>query len=394
MYQIAYSIKQNTHHRKHVLRNKKTFSNHTPKLDILYFCITIRIMKDISATHFIKVSLDKPDKLEFPTSMDLSTPCILILGGENTNTPVWAHNYCITIAKTLHLNGIKSGLNIYSAVYKLRDRNSSLDRLNLFREFRDTNQLLRYGNGLTMTDIAYMNQSYPLSNTYPNYIYDVLNFAFIPRLLGYSEQILTPKKTKENFKKMIIYTHCHGTYVLRMIEKHLHQESTRFAYSLSDMYDAQKNTLVINHAPFAPLEKSKFSALSFLSASDLQISYYNELTYNMQQSPNKFQPAFFGPEFGNVMIANRIKKDITKEHSQVGLSGDKISAHSLTPNGQILFATERNTLLEGTRAMLTGKPIPKTSKLICAPDKNIELDFNDFKSRGKKICADLNIKTL
>jgi hypothetical protein len=160
------------------------------------------------------------------------------------------------------------------------------------------------------------------------------------------------------------------------------------------MHDVQKNILAINHAPFAPLEDSKFSALSFLSASDRQVNYYNELSYNMQLSPNSFQTAFFGSKFGNIMITSRIKKDITKEHSQVGLSGDKTTAHSLTTNGQILFAAERNALLEGTRAMLAGKNIPKTPKLICAPDKGIELDFEDFKSRGQKICADLNIKTI
>ncbi len=360
----------------------------------MYFCITIYIMKDISTTNFIRVPLDNPNIEEHVTSMDLSTPCILILGGENTNTPGWARNYCLTIAKTLHLNDIKGGLNMYSAIYKFRDRNSSLDRLNLFRAFRDTKQLLDYGNGLTMTDIAYMNKSYPLSNTFPNYVYDVLNFAFIPRLLGRNEQMLPLKKMKENFKNMIIYTHCHGTYVLRMLERYLQQESTRFTYSLSDMHDVQKNILAINHAPFAPLEDSKFSALSFLSASDRQVNYYNELSYNMQLSPNSFQTAFFGSKFGNIMITSRIKKDITKEHSQVGLSGDKTTAHSLTTNGQILFAAERNALLEGTRAMLAGKNIPKTPKLICAPDKGIELDFEDFKSRGQKICADLNIKTI
>jgi hypothetical protein len=114
----------------------------------------------------------------------------------------------------------------------------------------------------------------------------------------------------------------------------------------------------------------------------------------MRKSPEIFQPAFFGPEFGNIMIVNRIKKDITKEHSQVGLSGDKKTEHALTTNGQILFAAERNALLEGTRAMLAHKPIPETSKLIRCPDKDIEFDFNDFKKRGQKICLDLNIKTL
>lgn len=348
-------------------------------------------MNDISKANFIKIPLDNPNKLEHTTSMDLSRPCILILGGENTDTQSWAYNYCITIAKTLYLNGITEGLDIYSTCYKLRDRNSGLDRLNLFREFRDTKSLLDYGNGLTITDIKYMNLSYPLSCTYPNYIYDILNFAFIPRLVGRNNQILSTKKIKENLRNMIVFTHCHGTYVLRMIEKYLQQESNKFTYSLQDMYEIQKSLFVINHAPFAPIEQSKFSAVSFASASDTQISYYNELSYNMQKTPKEFTPAFFGPKFGNIMITSRIKKDITREHSQVGLSGAPQDEHTLTESGQILFATERNALLEGTRAMLANKPIPPVSKLICAPDD--DFDFNYFKTRGQEICAQLGIKT-
>lgn len=348
-------------------------------------------MQDISKTNFIKIPLENPNKLEYTTSMDLSRPCILILGGENTNTQEWARNYCITIAKTLYLNGITGGLDIYSASYKLRDRNCGLDRLNLFREFRDTDTLLSYCNGLTMTDIKYMNQSYPLSNTYPNYIYDIINFAFIPRLIGRNDQMLSPRKISENFRNMIVFTHCHGTYVLRMIEKYLNQESNRFTYSLQDMRDIQKCIFAINHAPFAPLEQCNFSAVSFGSASDSQISYYNELSHYMHASPNKFKPAFFGPKFGNIMITSKIKTDPTKEHSQVGLSGDPRDEHALTENGQILFAVERNALLAGTRAMLTGKPIPSIPKLICAPDK--DFDFQELKKRGQQICQTLGIST-
>lgn len=329
--------------------------------------------------------------MEHTTCMDLSTPSILILGGENTDIPDWAYNYCITIAKTLHLNDIKNGMNIYSACYKFRERDCGLDRLNLFREFRDTQSLLNYGNGLTMTDITYMNYSYPLSNTYPNYILDILNFAFIPRLLGRNDQMQNIKKIKENFRNMIIFTHCHGTYILRMIEKYLHQESNKFTYSLQDMYDIQKSIFAINHAPFAPLEQSKFTSLSFTSAVDTQINYYNELSYHMRTTPDIFKPAaFFGTKFGNIMITNQIKEDITKEHSQVGLSGDPRDEHTLTGNGKILFATERNALLESTRAMLAGKPIPTTSKLIRIQDGSF--DFDDFKTYGQQICTKAGIK--
>lgn len=347
-------------------------------------------MKDISAVNFIKMPLENPNKLEFVTSMDLSNPCILILGGENTDTHEWARNYCITIAKTLHLNGITSGLDIYSAFYKLRDRDSGLDRLNLFREFRDTKSLCDYGNGLTVQDITYMNQAYPLSNTYPKYIHDVINFAFVPRLIGRNNQMLSPKKIKENLRNMIVFTHCHGTYILRMIEKYLHQESNKFTYSLQDMYELEKNVLAINHAPFAPLEQCKFSALSFASASDIQTNYYNELSYQMHSTPQAFRTAYFGPKFGNIVITSQIKEDITKEHSQVGLSGDPRDEHTLTENGQILFATERNALLAGTRAMLEQEPIPAVSKLICAP--SIGFDFDYLKAQGQEICTKLGIK--
>ena len=346
-------------------------------------------MKDISTANFVKISLENPGVLQHPTEMDLSRPCIFILGGENTDTPHWAQNYCITLAKTLYLNNIKSGLDIYSVYYKLRSRKSDLDRLNLFREFRDTKSLLDYGNGLTMSDFAYMNQSYQLSGTYPSYMYDIINFAFIPRILGRCDQMQAAKKIEENFKNMMVYTHCHGAYALLMVEKYLHQESNRFAYSLQDMYNIQKSLLVINHAPFAPVEQSKFHKVSFVSAADTQINYYNELSYHMRTSPAKFKPAFYGQKFGNIVITSQIKRDITKEHSQVGLSGDPRDEHELTENGKILFAIERNALLAGVRAMLTKKPIPKVSELICAPG----YDFNELKSRGQAIYAQMGIRT-
>lgn len=345
-------------------------------------------MKDISAVNFVKVNLENPGILHHTDSMDLSRPCILILGGENTVMPNWAHNYCISIAKTLYLNDIKKGLDIYSVYYKFRDRNSSLDRLNLFREFRDTNSLIKYSNGLTLKDITYLNQSYPLYNEYPQYIYDIFNFAFIPRLLGRNNQMLSPKKIIENFRNMLVYTHCHGTYVLRMQEKQMQQEFNKFTYSLQDMYTIQKHLLTINHAPFAPLENFKFTALSFVSASDTQVGYYNELDYNMKKSPDVFKPAFYGSDFGNVMITDRIKKVLNNEHSQVGISGDYGSQHELTSNGQILFAAERKALLTATSAMLAGKPIPSISDLISTDD----ISFSELNKRGQQICKTLGIK--
>ncbi len=347
-------------------------------------------MKDISTVNFIKIRLENPREYHHTDHMDLSRPCILILGGENTNMPEWAKNYYITLAKTLYMNNIDSGLDIYSIYYKFRDRNPSFDRLNLFREFRDTKSLLSYSGGsLTQSDIAHLSQDYPLCNEYPNYIYDIFNFAFMPRLISRCGQMLPPKKIKENFRNMIVFTHCHGTYVLRMLEKHMNQEFNKFTYSLQDLYTIQKNLFVINHAPFAPLEKCKFTSLSFGSASDIQVGYYNELDYHMKTTPKKFKTAFYGPAFGNIVITDKIKRDPTTEHSQVGLSGDVKSQHELTASGQILFAIERNALLTGTRAMLAHKPIPTIAELISTE----YADFTDLQTRAQQICRSLGIKS-
>lgn len=351
-------------------------------------------MQDISSVNFIKVRLENPGDITSVEEMDLSRPCIFILGGENTNTAKWAHNYCITIAKTLYLNNITSGLDIYSAYYKFRDRNSSIDRLNLFREFRDIDSLQKYGNGIKLEDIAYLNQSYPLCNVYPNYIYDVFNFAFTPRLLTQNNQMLDPQEAIKNFRNMVIYTHCHGTYVLRMIEKRMQQKSNQYTYSLNDMHTIQKNLLAINHAPFAPLEDFKFTTLSFASAYDTQIGYYNELDYRMKENiksetPKNIKTGFYGPTFGNIVLTDRIKIDPATEHSQVGLSGTPGDKHKTTENGQTLFATERNSLLTGTRAMLGHKPIPQIPDML----NTEEISYNTLLNNAQQTYKTLGMNT-
>ncbi|MCQ2562499.1 MAG: hypothetical protein MJ158_02710 [Alphaproteobacteria bacterium] len=351
-------------------------------------------MQDISSVNFVKIRLETPGDLIHTGKMDLSRPCIFILGGENTNTPIWANNYCITIAKTLYLNNITSGLDIYSLYYKFRDRNSSIDRLNMFREFRDIDSLQKYGKGVTPEDIASLNRSYPLCSEYPNYIYDIFNFAFIPRLLSPNDQMLTTQEAIANFRNMILYTHCHGTYVLRMLEKRMHQETNRYAYSLQDMYKIQKNLLAINHAPFAPLEDFKFTTVSFASAYDTQISYYNELDYRMKENiasenPKTIKTGFYGPDFGDIVFTDRIKINPIYEHSQVGLSGAPNDNHTLTNNGQVLFATERNALLAGTRAMLNHKSIPQMSELLTTE----EISYKKLLKNAQQTYKTLGIKT-
>lgn len=345
-------------------------------------------MIDLTQTNFIKINLEKPQCCLHPSSIDMSRPRIVVFGGENTNVCTMAHNYAISIATTLWLNGITGGLDIYSAYYKLRDRDSYMDRLKLFMDIRGQENVWKHLESPREMSADLANYMTRAGDLPPLYTDDAFEFVFKPQLMGEYGSILPLKKAAANLRNTIIYTHCHGAYVLRMCERQISAEYTDVYYSKSKMADLQKNLLAINYAPFMPLEDQAFNSISFCSASDYKIRFYNQLDYHMKKTPEKFQPAFFDGKFGNIMIANNLKKDPFTEHSDLGLSGADAVQDRLTENGKILFASERNALLAGTRAMLAGKSMPKTADLISTDF----VSYKNLKRQADRIRHELGLQ--
>jgi len=385
---IFHTIKQNRRRRKHVLPYKINLNQHLTNGNIS--TKLNKVMKDISKANFLKINLEKPQNYEHAQSLDLSKPRIVILGGENTTICNLAYNYCISIAKTLHLNGITSGLNIYSAYYKTNSRDTHLDRLSLFADFYGQKNLVARQHQVTPGDSYYIEDYFNTLGIYPNYVNDVFNFVFLPQLISRIGQPVGFKKAYANMGNTIIYTHCHGTYVLRLCEKIMREDHMNGDYSETEMNALQKNLLAVNYAPFAPLNNWRFSALSFGSASDDTIHYYNRFDYCMKALPQMFKPAFYDYKFGNIMIADQVKKDPALEHSDVGLSGSEDVNERLTQNGKILFASERNVLLSGVRAMLAGEPIPEIPDMIGTQYAS----YTQLKRQASKILHHFNIKSL
>jgi hypothetical protein len=316
-------------------------------------------MKDISSANFLKSRIENPPNYDNGGKMDLSRPRILILGGENTVVDRIAYSYIVSIATALYKNNITNGLDIYSAYYKFRDRNSGIDRLKLFRETRGDSMHCHAPLSDIDADIA----ADPLCSTYPNYVDDVFKFSLMPLLFDKNRTKFSCGKAKANIRNLIIYTHCHGAYIVRMLETCMTDAMQHF-YSEKEIYDIQKQLLVINHAPYAPLENCRFSSVSFGSASDTQISFHNCFDYVMKSQPQTFQPAFYGKGFGNIMIADKVKTDPEFEHSHVGLNWSAADEQNLTLNGKVLFSAERNALIRGTKAMLSQEPIPLLPDLV------------------------------
>lgn len=327
-------------------------------------------MVDNSSINFLKSSLHYPPDCINSGAMDLSRKSILIFGGEITQVPELAYGYTRMIATTLHKYEITDGLDIYTGYYKFKKRNPMVDRWQLFKKHRGD---LKYFPPF-FREVEYENGILHL--TEPNYIKDIYNFAIKPRLFHKGNSRVSHAKAVKNMRNLVIYTHCHGAYVARMLENHM-TESMEHYYSAEEICDIQSQLFIINHAPFAPLENQRFSALSFVSASDGQLSYFNLFDYKMKNAPHKFQPAFFGEEFGNIMVANTLKFDPELEHSEMGMFWSEAGNIDLTENGKIYFAAQRNALLGGVRAMIDNQPIPGIPELI-------NTEFADYQSLIKR----------
>ncbi|MDE5615452.1 MAG: hypothetical protein K2I81_01295 [Alphaproteobacteria bacterium] len=330
-----------------------------------------------SETKFITINIsDNTDQYKETQSMDISKPCVLILGGENTNSPIVANSYFRSIKETLNNNQITSNLNLYSVYYDFGSRNSNSDRFMLFYKFRTPKQLAEINASYLLSDLY----SYPLYETSPKYINDIYQIAMHPRLYAKNGDILSPEQIEKNLRNMVIFAHCHGAYVARMLEQKMLQDPN-IQKLLSQKPKLLQNLLVINHAPFAPLENYQFTAISFCSASDTQACLYTKLDSQIKSAPNECAPAFFGAEFGNVMIADRLKHNIEDEHSHIGLRGSHFTDAKLTRSGKILFSTERNSLLKGVNAMIKDKAMPTIPQMLSTQYASYE----DLKRKGMQL---------
>ena len=317
---------------------------------------------------------------DYVDGIGIGSPCILILGGEKTNSKSVASKYCDGVASVLQSAGIF--INIYSIKYQVENYDMGLDRIAAFYMANPHNKRLIKEFADSITDL----QQY----TIPGYIHDIFDVAFRPRILDKKGRALPEDKIISNLRNMVIFAHCHGSTVVKWLEKLLIDELTDKSAEMgpNTIRKIVKNTIVINHAPFAPLRYPKFTSVSFVSTHDNEVKYYNELSEKIakiRKGTRKIARNAFPviTKTANLMLSDQVTQSGTSgdEHNARYIDASK-SKEKLTPHGEILFTTERNALITAAKAMQKKTKNPPHAQDMLQSDY---LSYREAKKRGNSL---------
>ena len=295
----------------------------------------------------------------------VSTPAVVIFGGELTDTIKDANYYASLMSKLLKFYNI-NGVNIYSVYYDFDTDDRSSERIAAFIKARS--KLLNK-----------MKQPEKIQDT--SYIQQLYNIVVRPRIIGHSGEKLDDNRALRNVRNLIIFTHSHGSAPVRAFQDIMLKDMRDAGYERTTIRNIMKNIFVVQHAPMSPLEKSQFNTVSFMSADDTQMDFHNKFSEYLFKQNADLWPSYFS--LGNLFAVYSITEESFAEHSIVGLLPN-IDQEKLTADGAIIMAAERNSIINGIRATQGKQPIPPVRDLITnASSKDpITPDFDLLKRCG------------
>lgn len=310
----------------------------------------------------------------------IDIPAFVAFGGELTNTERGANSYASHLDALFEENDIK-GINVYSVIYHFGDRDPKLERAEQFRiAGRKLNKepihpLLKYEQDLILNK---MNEQEPV----PNYVKKLFSILFLPRIADSNGLPLSVSDAISRIRKLKLYAHCHGAATIWQIANYMYKRMLEIGYSNQDIIKVQKEMIVIQHSPIAPLEKQKFSTISFASAEDTMMSNHKNLFADwFYENSFDIVPSYFGPKYGNIFVAGRLQAVPFKEHDYKGFLTADDTISPLTSDGEIIFKAERNALLRAANCAITGKA-PKSVRALTDGDG---VDFMQLKNNGEYI---------
>ena len=222
----------------------------------------------------------------------------------------------------------------------------------------------------------------------------LFNVLLLPRITDDAGRKISLIESKKRIRKIKFYAHCHGATTIFQLGNLMHEKMINLGYSLKEINEIEKNLLVIQHSPIAPLDRMNFNTLSFASADDTMMNQYDQFSEYIYENSADIIPSFFGAPYGNICMAGRLRVQEFQEHSDKGLLKADSTDDILTPEGQIIFAAERNALLNAAKHSIKGGPIPSINKIISGNGVN----FKYLKANGDTIIKimqkDLQIQNL
>ena len=296
------------------------------------------------------------------TTLPINEPCIVAIGGELTVSPKDANYYASMLERLLSAYDIKN-VGIYSACYKFESTNRKQERAQLFRAA---------GTRVKNLDI-----------TKAEYIRDLYNHIILPRILDTNKKRLSDADAMKNMRKIMLFTHCHGAAVTRAFQEMMKSDMQKYGYDKKIIPQIMHGLLVVQHAPVAPVKNSMFNTISFMSASDTYMNFYDDNFFKYAfEHAEDMAPSYFQPE--NLFATYEFTNQTFGEHQIVGLVPDE-NLDILTPDGAIIMAAERNTIINGAKSLTSPKSKALTAQNLIAPASSsdaIKPVFKELKQNG------------
>ena len=256
------------------------------------------------------------------------------------NTPYgidFAKKHCLEDVTIVVLPGTTSGKNA------LKEHNGLLKRVDDFvfqsHSFSKQNvhvccAVCHYGNAFD-SDVArkLLHLYYTENKTYqqymevmeeqsrqeyimPQYVTDIFNEIFYPRLFDENNQFLPFTKALNRIRKLIFVTFCHGAYTMIKLEESLSKQLSTSPYSPSQIENLLKSLVVLAYSPDCPLGLSQMQFISFASAADLTIKHDNGFIDYVHRGlfVEDFGLCYLPKKYGNVFYC--------AQYSQNGVEGN------------------------------------------------------------------------
>lgn len=303
-------------------------------------------------------------------------PALVAFGGELTTNAQAANSYAKMLATLLDENNIND-VDVYSVIYKFGSRDAILERAEQFRiagrRIRAMPHPLQRAEQNKIIHIMRKNEPVP------QYVQQLFDILLRPRIVNPDGTKIDTNDAITNIRKIKFYAHCHGASTIWQMANLMHDEMLHIGYSINDIQKIQHELLVIQHSPIAPLTQQKFFTVSFASAEDTMMHHHNNFFADwFNENSADVVPCYFGPRYGNVFIAGRLKALSFKEHDNKGLLQSDEDVWPLTDDGKIIFAAERNAIVRGVMGATNGTSTTNVQKLV---DGN-GVDFNQLKENG------------
>lgn len=315
-------------------------------------------------------------------TIPVDKPSVIAFGGELATYERATNSYAKQIQTLLLENNIQD-VDVYSVMYDFGSGDAKLERAEQFRiagrRLANENVHPIVKNILEVT-LNKMRNNEPV----PNYVKQLFEILLRPRISDSASLPLKPEEAIQKIRKIKFVAHCQGAATIWQLANYMYDEMIKMGYDKNDVKNIQKELFVIQHSPVAPLNKQKFTTLSFASAEDTMMRNHNNIFADwFSENSADVVPCYFDENHGNLFITGRLNKVPFNEHSNKGLTQEELDALPLTDDGKIIFTAERNAIVNAAKKSIKGAPITSVAEIV---DGN-GIDFKELKQNGDNLYA-------